>query len=427
MRTLLLCLAVSFATIVSAQPRCASSEYLDLQKKQDPMLTTRMQNIEKATQLSVHLQSINSINSLSDAEKQNKLSIIRIPVVVHVLYKTDAENISDEQIKSQIDALNRDYRRQNSDTVNTPGRFKSIAADVQIEFALATVDPNGRSTTGIIRKQCDRASWETDDKIKSSKNNGDDAWDTKSYLNIWVGKINKVLGYSTFPGTDPALDGVVITYTAFGTINTSAPYQLGRTAVHEVGHWLNLKHIWGDEHCGDDQVDDTPKQGYYTTGCPGGAFRSSCDNGTLGDMYMNYMDFTDDGCMNIFTEGQKARMRALFAAGGVRSGIVTSKGLGTPWNFTPAPVVRVDPQPTDAVAVVNIFPNPASTEFTVRFSETGWEGKKLIVSNLSGEVVQSITVTSTSTKLNISTLKAGIYFIESINGTQHFRQKLIKL
>lgn len=427
MRTVLLCLAVSFATIVSAQPRCASTEYLDLQKKQDPMLVARMQNIEKATQLSVHLQSINSINSLSDAEKENKLSVIRIPVVVHVLYKTDGENISDDQIKSQIDALNRDYRRQNQDTVNTPARFKSIAADVQIEFALATVDPNGRATNGIVRKQCNRASWESDDKIKSSKNGGDDAWDTKSYLNIWVGKINKVLGYSTFPGTDPALDGVVITYTAFGTINTSSPYQMGRTTVHEVGHWLNLKHIWGDDHCGDDFVDDTPKQGYYTTGCPGGAFRSSCDNGTLGDMYMNYMDFTDDACMNLFTEGQKARMRALFAAGGARAGIISSKGLGKPWNFTPAPEVRVEPQPTDAVAVVNVFPNPASTEFTIHFSENGWEGKKLVVSNLNGEVLQSFTITSTATRLNISMLKPGIYFIESINGTQHFRQKLVKL
>jgi hypothetical protein len=142
---------------------------------------------------------------------------------------------------------------------------------------------------------------------------------------------------------------------------------------------------------------------------------------------MNYMDFTDDGCMNLFTEGQKARMRALFAAGGARSGIISSKGLGNPWNFTPVPVVRVEPQTTDAVAEVKMFPNPASTEFTVHFSESGWEGKKLILSNLNGEVVQTITITSTSSRLNISTLKPGIYFIESNNGTQHFRQKLVKL
>lgn len=426
MRTILFCLAVSFATFVSAQPRCASSEYLDLQKKQDPMLMSRMLQIERSTKLSVHLQSVNSINSLSDAEKANKLSVIRIPVVVHVLYKTDAENISDEQIKSQIEALNRDYRRKNQDTTNTPVRFRSIAADVQIEFVLATVDPDGRATTGIVRKQCNRASWEADDKIKTSKNGGDDAWDSHSYLNIWVGKINKVLGYSTFPGTDPALDGVVITYNAFGTINTTAPYQMGRTAVHEVGHWLNLKHIWGDDHCGDDFVDDTPKQGYYTIGCPGGAFRYSCDNGSLGDMYMNYMDFTDDACMNLFTEGQKTRMRSLFAVGGARSSILTSKGLGKPWNFDPV-VVRTEPQQTDAVATVNVFPNPATSEFTVHFSASGWEGKKLVVSNMNGEVVQSIIVTSTSTKLNISTLKPGIYFIDAVNGAQRFRQKLLKL
>jgi hypothetical protein len=426
MRTILFVIAICIATLNYAQPRCASSEYLDVQKKTDPFLNGRMQSIEQSTKLTAHITSISSINSIAGNQLDNVSTVIKIPVVVHILYNRTDENISDEQVKTQIDALNRDYRRKNSDTVNTPARFKSIAADVQIEFVLATADPDGRPTSGIIRKKCNRDSWETDDKIKYSKNGGDDAWDSHSYLNIWVGKINKVLGYSTFPGTDAAVDGVVITYTAFGTINTPSPYQLGRTTVHEVGHWLNLKHIWGDEHCGDDFVDDTPKQGYYTTGCPGGEFRSSCDNGSLGDMYMNYMDFTNDDCMNIFTLGQKSRMRSLFNAGGARAGILSSKGLNQPWNFT-APVVEVVKPVENTKVVIKIFPNPAITELSINFADQSWTGKKLMISGINGKVENAVMITSTTQKINIAALRPGIYFIEGFNGDQRFREKFIKL
>jgi hypothetical protein len=426
MRTILFVIAICIATLNYAQPVCASSEYLDVQKKADPFLNGRMQSIEQSTKLTAHLTSISSINNIAGNQAGDLSAIIKIPVVVHIVYKRTEENISDEQVKSEIDALNRDYRRKNFDTVNTPARFKSVAADVQIEFVLATADPDGRATSGIVRKQCNRDSWETDDKIKYSKNGGDDAWDSHSYLNIWVGKINKVLGYSTFPGTDAAIDGVVINYIAFGTINTTSQYQLGRTTVHEVGHWLNLKHIWGDEHCGDDMVDDTPKQGYYTTGCPGGEFRTSCDNGSLGDMYMNYMDFTNEACTNLFTKGQKNRMRALFDAGGARTGILVSKGLNQPWNFTP-PVVEVVKPTEDAKVTIKLFPNPAVSELTINFVDQSWTGKKLIISGINGKAENAVIITSTTQRINIAGLNPGIYFIEGFNGDQRFRQKFIKL
>src|SRR5207245_2531623 len=131
-----------------------------------------------------------------------------------------------------------------SDSVNTPARFRHVAADVQIEFALATADPNGKATNGIIRKGTRITYFTNDDKIKYNSGGGDDAWDSRYYLNIWVGNLYNLLGYASVPGGPADKDGVVISTAAFGTINTGYPYNLGRTAVHEIGHWLNLKHIW---------------------------------------------------------------------------------------------------------------------------------------------------------------------------------------
>jgi hypothetical protein len=164
--------------------------------------------------------------------------------VVHLLYNNAAQNISDAQIKSGIAALNRDFRKLNSDTASIPQAFKHLAADVEIEFHLATADPKGAATTGIVRKATGVPAWNMDDKIKLSAEGGDDAWDSRSYLNIWLGNTRRLLGYATPPGGEEHLDGLVINVTAFGTINTSGPYNLGRTAVHEAGHWLGLHHIW---------------------------------------------------------------------------------------------------------------------------------------------------------------------------------------
>src|SRR5690606_3451761 len=181
-----------------------------------------------------------------------------IPVVVHVVYKTNAQNISDAQIQSQIAVLNDDFRMRNTDLSSAPAPFRAVASDARLNFELATEDPDGNPTDGIVRVKTDKASFSTvNDDIKFTAEDGSDAWPADRYLNIWVGPnlLNSVgqtvLGYAQFPGGPAATDGVVILHSAFGTSGTAAaPFNLGRTTTHEVGHWLNLRHIWGDDGTG---------------------------------------------------------------------------------------------------------------------------------------------------------------------------------
>jgi hypothetical protein len=352
-------------------------------------------------------------------------------VVVHLLYQTDAQNISDAHIKSGIDALNRDFRRKNADTANTPQRFRQFAADVQIEFALATSDPRGVATTGIIRKRTSVKEWAQDDKIKQSKYGGDDAWDASQYFNIWIGNMPRSLGYASLPGGPLNLDGVVITTTAFGTIGKSGGYNMGRTLVHETGHWLGLKHIWGDADCGDDGIADTPPQSGFTSGCPN-YFLSSCNNGSLGDMYMNYMDFTHDACMNLFTKGQKEKMRSLFVKGGLRYSLLSSKGLLPP-TLEEAPVVPIPiPAPVTTSPVpaatknVQLYPVPAGDWLTISFPGEGWVGAELQVINQSGAIAKRVVVTSLQQKVPLLGLAAGVYFIHGRSRSGRIAEKFIK-
>ena len=246
--------------------------------------------------------------------------VVNLPVVFHILYNTSTQNISDAQIMSQLQILNDDFRRTNSDADDT----WSQAADSEIEFCLATIDPNGNATDGILRVSTSVSSFGTNDNMKFSSSGGSDAWPAGSYLNFWVCNIGGgILGYAQFPGGPTATDGVVCGYQYVGNIGTaSAPFNLGRTATHEVGHWLNLRHIWGDGGCGvDDLVADTPESDASNFGCATG--HVSCGSA---DMVQNYMDYSDDACMNLYTSGQAARMQALFAAGGARSSLLTSNG-----------------------------------------------------------------------------------------------------
>lgn len=239
--------------------------------------------------------------------------ITHIPVVVHVVYHADDQNISDEQVRSQIDVLNRDFRKTNPDVDTLPDVFQPLADDAQIEFSLADTDPAGNATDGITRTHTDTTSFTYDDAIKFDSSGGADAWPSDAYLNLWVGRLGGgLLGYAQFPGGVSSTDGVVILDTAFGTVGTaSPPFGLGRTATHEIGHWLNLNHIWGDEDgcVGTDKVDDTPNQAYANTGKP--AFpHVTCSNGPNGDLFMDYMDYVDDDVMVLFSAGQVARMHA---------------------------------------------------------------------------------------------------------------------
>jgi len=242
--------------------------------------------------------------------------LITIPVVVHVVYKTAAENISDGQVKSQIVALNRDYGQKNADKSTIPAPWKGLAANPNIQFALAKKDPTGKQTTGITRTKTTRGSFGTGDSVKSKAGGGDPAWPADRYLNLWACTLGGgLLGYAQFPGGPARTDGVVILNTAFGTTGTvQKPFDLGRTATHEVGHWLNLHHIWGDRNdCGGtDYVTDTPNAQLPNYGKP--TFpHVSCNNGPNGDMFMDYMDYVDDAAMVMFSAGQVVRMNATLA------------------------------------------------------------------------------------------------------------------
>ncbi|GLW08325.1 zinc metalloprotease [Microtetraspora sp. NBRC 13810] len=254
--------------------------------------------------------------------------VVTIPVVVHVVYRAAAENVSQEQIDSQLTVLNHDFRKTNADVSKVPPVFQPLVADTRIEFRLATTDPAGGTTTGVVRRQTTRASFGQDDAVKFTARGGSDAWPADRYLNLWVCRLDRFLGYAQFPGGAAATDGVVVSHTAFGTSGTAAaPFDLGRTATHEVGHWLNLRHIWGDdgEGCsGDDFVADTPNQAGPNYGAP--TFPNpSCGNAPNGDLFMNYMDYTDDRSMYMFTKGQAERMDACLA--GPRSSFVPAAEL----------------------------------------------------------------------------------------------------
>ena len=272
------------------------------------------------------MQDIESYTKSKIQEMQtNKIvgSIITIPVVVHVIYSNSQENISEAQILSQIQVLNDDFRRLNSDADNT----WSQAADTEIQFCMATVDPNGNATNGITRKSSTRTSWGTNDDMKKASQGGVNPWDASQYLNMWVCNIGGgILGYAQFPGGSASTDGVVMGPQYFGSKDggsgfyLSAPFDLGRTTTHEVGHFLNLRHIWGDGNCNaDDFVSDTPTSDAANYGCATG--HVSCSST---DMVQNYMDYSDDSCMNLYTQGQTDRMRAVLLPGGVRAALGAS-------------------------------------------------------------------------------------------------------
>lgn len=410
--TLFVTAALAFSGILNAQERCASHTYLQDQLSNNPGLAEKIQSAEKFTQQ----QSAGKTSSRTES------TIIKIPVVVHILYHTPEQKISDEQVASQIAVLNDCFRRRNADTANAPAVFRQLAADCEIEFQLAISDPRRRSTSGITRKYTPVTKWGADDKMKFAAEMGSDAWDTKSYLNIWVCNLDKFAGYATLPGTDEKKDGLVISFSAFGVHDGS--YGMGKTAVHEAGHWLNLKHLWGDAYCGDDGVADTPKQASYTIGCPT-AIRITCGNGPYGDMYSNYMDFTRETCVNMFTQGQKARMRSLFEQGGPRQSLLSSKGLDIPL-FSGIPL----PEEADPKWLrPNLYPNPAGVEVMLDLNyDIRWIGKTIFVTNLQGQNVMNVVVTSKNQRIDLSRLQAGIYFLAAKKDDgESIKLKFVKL
>lgn len=355
--------------------------------------------------------------------------IITIPVVVHVVFNSTSQNISNEQVLSQIDVLNQDYRMLNSDRSLVPAAFKGVAADARIMFCLAKVDPKGHSTSGINRKYTTNGSFLTDDAVKFSKSGGVDAWDPTQYLNIWVCNLfGRTIGYATPPGGESAKDGLVIKYNVFGSIgNVQAEYNKGRTVTHEIAHWLGLKHIWGDDVCGNDDVDDTPRQKGYNFDCPTFPSVSDCSPNSNGDMFMNFMDLTSDACMNMFTQGQKAKMRGQFAANGYRNSFLrsykcdSSLAIGGPLPEEGIPAAAV----TD---IIRAFPNPALNQVTIQsdYLQTMQHKTATIFTPAGVPVLRQKLLTNKET-INLNNLLPGIYLLTVGEGKEKKTVKLVKL
>ncbi len=292
--------------MASRRRQCGSMQEYERLLEEQPSFRTNQQRAEEFTARAVASGEARRVSS----------TLVTIPTVVHVLHHTAAENISKAQVRSQLTALTHDYRSTNADTTQVPEAWKGLVADAKIEFELATVDPDGEPTDGIVRVRTERTSFGTGDAVKRAGQGGSPAWPTDAYLNIWVCTLSGgLLGYAQFPGGPKATDGVVVSNAAFGTTGTaSAPFDRGRTLTHEVGHWLNLRHIWGDtlDCSGGDRCPDTPNCAGPNYGSP--EFPStSCGNAPNGDMFMNYMDYVDDAAMFMFTAGQVARMNACLA------------------------------------------------------------------------------------------------------------------
>ncbi|MBE2207553.1 MAG: T9SS type A sorting domain-containing protein [Saprospiraceae bacterium] len=316
-------------TAVWGQRNCGTMDVLTEQLQQNPALQQQMQSIEQHND---HYH-----NHLH--EQVGFRAVVTIPVVFHIIHNGDAvgsnENISDALILAQLQQLNDDFRKLNTDAGLVPALFQGLHADTEIQFCLAQRKPDGTATNGINRVQYSQATWTTSQVNSTVK--PATIWNRDQYLNVWSvafgGSSSGILGYAQFPGGAASTDGVVVAYYSVGSLAMTNPgsstFGKGRTLTHEVGHWLNLRHIWGDATCGNDLVADTPVHNTSNGGCPTYPHLSTC-TGTPVEMTMNYMDYTNDACMYMFTAGQKTRMQAVLATGGARFSLNSSLGCVPP-------------------------------------------------------------------------------------------------
>ncbi|MDH3652250.1 MAG: M43 family zinc metalloprotease [Saprospiraceae bacterium] len=343
----------------------------------------------------VSLQS-SSAHELSLSRNLNNDSLLTIPIVFHNLFRLSDQRIGEEQTLAQLDILNADFQRSNKDTIKTPTAFLKVAANCKINFCLTNVDSEGKSFSGINFKQTQQAEIGLSDDYYRNNQGGQSPWDPTRYLNIWVCEITEggsIAGFANSTSSTSQLnEGVVIDYRFFGIDGTAVPpFDGGRTLTHEIGHWLGLNHIWGDavDCTADDGLEDTPVQLISYEGCP--IFpQVSCGSE---DMFMNFMDLTDDACMNLFTQDQKSMMRQT---------LMEKKPLLLEAKFCELSVGTFD---FESTLKLDLFPNPARERI---YWEDGHNFTSVEIINMRGQLMVS---SSEQHFVEIGQLSSGLYFL----------------
>ncbi len=408
-KIILIVLAISSLNVFS-QRTCATTEKMNELKANNPSFAIHHQETMDYLQNPITAQSNKSPNV-----------VVTIPVVFHVLYKTSIQNISDAQINSQLTILNNDFRKLNSDfSTVVPAAFQGLGADVEILFCKATRTPAGVASTGIERKSVP-SSFVFENSYYTTS--GLEAWDTTKYLNIWIGRFTNplLLGFAYLPSAagNPD-DGLCIGDQFFGNTGTAtAPFNKGRTATHEIGHYFGLLHPWGDDGstCGtvfnSDGVADTPATNDPYSGCP--TFpnnTNACTTTATGSMFMNYMDYVNDACMAFFTAGQKTIMRN--ALNGPRASLLTSNGCAS---------LGLDE--AGAIEAIAVYPNPVSQYFIITSPHTSIDFVE--VYNMNGQLVKSQKLEEINNKVYIEDLESGVYYLRIYDGENFLKSdKIIK-
>lgn len=344
----------------------------------------------------------------NDYKQSKKAGVVTIPVVVHVLYSTAAMNISDAQIASQIKVLNDDFRKLNADfSTVVPAPFQAVAGDMEVQFALANRKPDGSATTGIERKSVASGFNFDSNYYKAS---GLPSWNTTKYLNIWVGNISAgYLGWAYLPDNAGALDdGLAIGYKFFGTTGTAtSPYNKGRTATHEIGHYFGLEHIWGSingdtDTCGsstnNDYCADTPTtfEAYYQADTfPSNKY--TCSTYVNGAMFMNYMDYVYDNQMAMFSKDQKTILQNTLS--GPRASLLTSNGLAV-----------VDFEKSNAIS---LFPNPAVNYISIASPLVKINEVEIFGND--GKLIKKASLNNETDKIDVKNLPVGTYYVRTYN------------
>jgi len=393
---------------IIAQRSCASYEHLQEQIKNDPAFARKIQENEKKFQDYIR------------GNQNLRTTPVTIPVVVHVVYNTAEQNISDAQVQSQIDVMNEDFTASNKDYNGYDAGYGSVKGDMSIKFCVVQI--RHVATT--------KKSFGANDQVKKAKTDGDDAIDPAHTLNIWVCNLGQnLLGYAQFPGGKPETFGIVILYSAFGRgsqYNLLSAYNLGRTATHEIGHCLGLRHIWGDSRCGNDLVDDTPLHDAANFGCPGEGHRSLC-TGTPLEMWMNYMDYTDDKCMYFFSDGQAARANFFMSTDPqlltiVNSGACTT-GPGNKLITAKQPSVKINNED------FALYPTITKGMINVEYSSANNGLAQLNIYNQSGMLVMkqqvAVVAGANSKQLDLGGLMNGFYLVQVNQNNRRMVQKII--